>query len=340
MNQPRPAYWLKHFRNESQAAIFPSVVCAELRILLDQAEQQAKSDLVRKRVRQVGDAFGVTEQFVAMQEARDHVNRMAFSSGSGAMALLTALQKFRKAREDFVAYTRKIQSEQPLLIAPFIVDDYLRNDPTVNALASMTGKSESGNLRPDPPSLLWSYGAASGEIAELTARIAAVRRDGRELAINGGMAGPLKPERQIAGLTYSVALPEPWQSQVEPVQWHRVTWSDDAARVLKISGTKDTALFQWCALEGATFALAQVKMRGRVSPSGVAMLTIGWLDAQQRHLGMTVIRLPEGEWSDWQTLRQAAKAPAEAFWVGVGIRIQHQLKDDWVEVKEFSLKAK
>jgi hypothetical protein len=331
MNQPGPAYWLKHYRNESQATIFPSAVCAELRILLEQAEQHAQSDLVRKRVRQIGDAFGVTERFVAIQEARDRVSRLALSAGADSVALLTVLQRFQKARTDFVAYTRKLQTEQSLLIAPFIMDDYLRNDPTANALAAME----------DPASLMRaSQGAAEGrELAELAASIAAVQRDGRELAINGGLAGALKPERQSAGLTYSVALPEPWQSRVEPVQWHRVAWSGDAARVLKISGTKDTAVFQWCALDGVTFALAQAEMRGRVSSSGVAMLTIGWLDSQQRHLGTTVIRLPEGEWHGWQTLRQAAKAPAGAVWVGVGIRIQHQLKDDWVEVKEFSLRA-
>jgi hypothetical protein len=336
-----------------------------LRILLEQAEQRAKSDLVRKRVRQVGDAFGVTERFVAMQETRDRVNRLAFdgrrktegggrrtedpaslmrASQGAAEELAAALAEFISTRSEFVRYTQALQAEQPLLIAPFIMDDYLRNDPTASAVAKAMADSSrrSASGEEDFASLMRaSQGAAEGrELAELAASIAAVQRDGRELAINGGLAGPLKPERQSAGLTYSVALPEPWQSRVEPVQWHRVAWSGDAARVLKISGTKDTAVFQWCALDGATFALAQAEMRGRVSSSGVAMLTIGWLDSQQRHLGTTVIRLPEGEWHGWQTLRHAAKAPAGAVWVGVGIRIQHQLKDDWVEVKEFSLKAK
>ena len=85
MNQPGPSYWLKHYRNESQAAIFPSAVCAELRGVLDEARRQAKSDLVRTRVRQVGDAFGVTERFVAMQEAREGLNRLALSIQAGGL---------------------------------------------------------------------------------------------------------------------------------------------------------------------------------------------------------------------------------------------------------------
>ena len=37
MRQPGHPYWLKHYRNDSQADLFPSAVCAELRQLLDDA---------------------------------------------------------------------------------------------------------------------------------------------------------------------------------------------------------------------------------------------------------------------------------------------------------------
>jgi hypothetical protein len=335
INQPGSSYWLKHFRNESQAVVFPSSVCHELRGILNEAQQRANSNLVRSRVKQVSDAFGVTERFVTMQEARERTIRLALIADSDPKENLSALQRYRLARKVFVAYTKKLQTDQPMLIAPFAMDDYLRHDPSANTLVSIMRRKEGGVW--DRKSIVEL--GIDNYLVTLVTSIAAVQHDGRELVINGSLTGLQKPERRIAGLTYSVAMPEPWQSRVEPVQFHQAELSDGAPHVLKISGTKDTSVFQWCALDDATFALGQVMMRGRVSCSGVAMLTLGWLDAQHRHLGTTVIRLPEGEWSDWHALRQATAAPVGAAWVGIGVRIQHQLKDDWVEVKNFSLKV-
>jgi hypothetical protein len=177
------------------------------------------------------------------------------------------------------------------------------------------------------------------EFMELWGKLQAVAARGEELAINGSLAGPTKLERRIAGLTFGVALPDPWLSQVEPSQHHRAGLVEDMPGVLRIGGSKDTQVFQWVESGNYTFARVQAKIRGRVSVSGVAMLTLGWLDAQHRHLGTTVMRLPEGEWPEWVTLVQAGAAPAGAVWVGIGIRVQHQAKDDWVEVTELSLRA-
>lgn len=52
-----------------------------------------------------------------------------------------------------------------------------------------------------------------------------------------------------------------------------------------------------------------------------------------------MMRLPGGLWPTWVTLRQGARAPAKAAWVGVGIRVQHQAPGDWVEADDFSLRG-
>jgi hypothetical protein len=75
MRQTGPSYWLKYYRNQSQTALFPPAVCAELRTLLNDAAKQADSDVVRQRVAFVSDSFRVTEHFVAFQAARDALSR-------------------------------------------------------------------------------------------------------------------------------------------------------------------------------------------------------------------------------------------------------------------------
>jgi hypothetical protein len=307
MKQPGRSYWLKHYRNESQAAVFPSAVCRELKGILDEALAQAKSEIVRIRVQQVSDAFGVTQRFVAMQEARDALTRLALAGEAKDEDLLAALNRFRVMRESFVTYTERLQREQPLLVGPFRMVDYLLNDPTANALARVKEGSSSG---------------------------------GDELIANPELRGPLQSARVIAGLAYKVALPAPWQSKVEPSEHQTAGIKAGQPGVLFIGGSKDAEVFQWAALGQRSFVRAQVQLRGRVSESTVVVLTLSWLDANHRHLKMAAVRLPEGEWPAWVDLVQAAEAPTGTAWVGLSLTIRHQAKDDWIEAKGFSLRAR
>jgi len=77
MAQPPPADWLKHYRSETQAVLFPSSECVKLRAMLAQARALAKGENIRQRVEFVSAAFGVTERFVAFCEAKAEVSRLA-----------------------------------------------------------------------------------------------------------------------------------------------------------------------------------------------------------------------------------------------------------------------
>jgi hypothetical protein len=341
MRQSGRAYWLKHFRNESQAAIFPSAVCRELRAILREARQQAKADVVSRRVQQVSDAFGVTERFVAMQEARDTLNRLVLASEVRPVDSWAAVTHFRAIRQGFIRYTLRLMADQPMLIAPFFMEDYLRHDPTANALARLMEKSGSSlNPASGSPDFSARMLQSDADLLQLWKGLHAIRVLGVEVAVNGKLLGPVTPPRRIAGLEYSVALPPGWQSRVEPSQFHQALIINGADGVLRVIGSKDTQVFQWIDLQKYQFAQAQVQVRGQVSPSGVVTLILGWLDRQNRHLGLTVMRLPEGHWPDWTALTQAAVAPSGAFSVGIGMRIQHQEADDWVEIRGFSLRVK
>jgi hypothetical protein len=386
MHQAGAAYWLKHYRNESQAEVFPSSVCRELRGYLDEAQRIAEGKNPKSkiqnpklldRVRLVSDAFGVTERFVAMQEARDALNRRVLEAearrteAGGRMTedlkagkregrkaetieeIARALDGFLTTRKAFLDYLEGLKTGELPALAPFEVRDYTDHDPTVNALIVLgqliaeqadDGKTPAARVGFHPSVALAAKLPRGWE--RLT------RADVKtwpDLCRNGAMEGSLIPGRRIAGLEYGVTLPASWVSYVEPAEKHRAVFTAEGSstdgssplpnpRTLRISGTTDTAVLQWNpAVEGA-FYLAQVTMRGSVGPSCAATLTFGWLDAEKRNLGWTIMRLPEGQWSEPVTLSQGAFAPPGAAYVGVGVRIEHQAENDWVEVSDFRLR--
>ncbi len=149
MAQPGPPYWLKHYRNQSQAVVFPESAVRELRSMLDAAQRDAWFGRTRARVQQVSAAFGVTERFLAFQEARDRLKRLALAPSPGgaavAAAVLTdALDVYLGARREFIRYTTELQSADPLAVLSFGWDDYLKDDPVPVALFAIQRTKPTG----------------------------------------------------------------------------------------------------------------------------------------------------------------------------------------------------
>ncbi len=344
MRQPGHSYWLKHFRNESQADLFPSVVCAELRELLDEAGRLARRSKVQARVALVSDAFGVTERFVRMDEMRARLSRETLTKRLAGRAGGELLGVYLDARFDFIRYSKETTARQPLAFSQILYQDFLRNDPTLAAAAvlgagvSATPHAEANRLgvaRPGRPEL----GVADGLAF---ARAVAVGGTTERLP-DGGLEGSCRPERRIAGLPYGIALPGGWQSQVEPTRTHVGEVTTAAARGgaagLRISGAINTTVFQWLPAKAGQLYVASVQARGHVTSSNAVFLTFGWLDAQGRHLGESMAaRLPDGTWPDWVQLQQGARAPVGTAWVGIGVHLQNQMRGDWAEFDDFSLR--
>jgi len=331
MNQPGDAYWLKFYRNETQAILFPPSVCRELRGYLQEAASLISTRSVRARVQQVSDAFEVTERFVAMQTGRDRLNREVLSRTGTSERVTQLLLAFLESREAFVGYTRALQTLQPLLIAPFKMSDYTLHDPVVNTLVWLHE-----NLGTKGQALPLAL-AARAEIKPIWEELSEPRRS---IVRNGSLLGDLIEPRMIAGLSYGVALPKPWISKVEPAEHFYASFKGEEPRTLRLSGSINTSIFQWRPLGQAEFALGGVVIRGQLSPSSSAYLTLAWLDAEHRHLGLTRMLLPTGQWPDWVELSQGGMPPENAAWVGVGLVLRNQRDGDWVEVKEFKLEVR
>ncbi len=337
MHQVGAPYWLKHYRNDSQAGVFPSAVCRDLRQLLDEATRRSVSTVVRDRVRLTSDAFGLTERLVAFEAVRDQVSRTVLQRDKSWRELAHELGAYLSARRELIRFADALRRDSPLAIAPFGWDDYLKNDPLsaalfrIRDLADSTGERTAANVE----LAKW----AEPIVSALWPAIQSAKSD-VVLERNGQFSGELIPARRIASLDYGLSLPKEWISKVEPSQNFRAELSGiSTSRVLRVSGTKDTMLFQWNALPNTGLVQGSVRLKGHVSSGTSVSVMVGWLDTKERNVGFKSFRLPDGDWSDSVTLEVAGLAPAAAVWVGVGLRIQNQILGDWVEMTNFRLRA-
>ena len=338
ISQPGPSYWLKHFRNDSQATVFPAAVCRELRHFLDEATRLNASDVVRDRIRLVREAFGVTERFVALEETRDQVSRVVLKREQNWRTVATELRSYLTARRELIRYAEALRRESPLAIAPFGWDDYLKNDPLAAALFSIRDAADAAGKRAAASAELSSW--TEPMVSALWPAILSAKSD-VALERNGQFSGSFVPARRIAGLDYSLSLPAVWTSRVEPSQFFQAGMSGSGSpRLLRIAGTKDTMIFQWNPLITRGLQQGSVVLKGHVSPGTSVSVMVGWLDAKERNVGFKSFRLPDGDWRDPVALEVAGLAPEQAVWVGVGLRIQNQVQGDWVEMMDFRLRGK
>ncbi len=313
MRQDGASYWLKHYRNESQAAVFPPAVCAELRGLLDRAAEAAADDaMVAARVRLTSDAFAVTERFVEFDAARARLMRTVIAATAGDAAARDRLPRVRaaeaEARARFEGTYRETRSSQPLSISTHQVGDYLRSDWGPAAEWVMAGRGEPTGL---------------------------------ELLDEPRWAGEASGASMIAGLPFRVPLPGRWEGRSEPWEGLKSDLRDDdeGGRLLRLENHKTSMIHQSVALPNIGEFAASMRMRGRIGLSSRALLRVTWYGLDQRELpGEMAVGLMEGEWRDWVRVMVTARAPDEAVYAAVSLHIRNQQRGDWLEVARPSLR--
>jgi len=312
--QGEPVYWLKHYRNDSQAALFPPEVRRRLRSHLTAAERVAASDpTAAARVAISSAAFRVSERYLEMQEAREALARAviaADTNGNFDHAALSRLRNTdREARAAFTSTLAEVRTTQPLALAPRIPIDFERSD-----------------WGPSADRLLASDDALSTEA--------------RELLQDPEWRGPRLPDLHLAGLLYGPGLTQGWRARTEPREGLLTTLrdpGDGGPRTLRFKHNKTTGVDQAVALPFPGRGLAESELSGEISLTNQVIFRVLWYAADHTLLREDARQMPPGTWRNAR-LRVPLDPPASAAFVGIALNIQHQQAGDWLEWRRPSIR--
>ena len=318
LNQPRPSYWIKYFKDEHQHLLFPVEVRQRLRDLLVAAEQAANTDLTRRRVAYFSTAFAVTEAFCSWEEAKDRLSRLALLPEVDQVALKEAWSQLDEGETRLQQIHGRVVKEAPLAVKAPILAEYLRNDPRKRAAWRLKNSSMAK-----------------------TALAALKGPDSLEHSGNELLADPsvrqvsIKPPRGSMDLDWVTA--GAWRGHGEPYETRRVTLESGGIR---FTGCKQETFSQLTKAEPGKWYVARVKARAKVSPGNMSFAILAFQDEAGRGIGLGAVdRLPVGEYTDEVELVVWAQAPANAKWVGLGVRALNQVGDDFVAYRDFSLQV-
>ncbi len=299
LNQPKPAYWLKYFKDEHQYLLFPPAVRRGMQAQLAEAAALARSRIVRQRVEFARQAFAVMDAFCLFNEAREELARALLENGPDAARIAELVRAEQEARGEFEAIHRTTRRQAPLAVQAEILPEYVRHDPA-------------GSWR---------------------------QRDGRagpELLLDPKLERvAIKPPADFTSLDWTESAD--WRGSGEPFEMRQI--EARAAGTIRFSGCKQEMLWQWRPGDPLQRYAASVRVRAKVSPGNVTFLILNFADKDARPLGYGVVdRLPVGEWSSAVGLFAAGPAPAGTAFVGMGIRVLNQVDGDYAEFSGFSLR--
>ncbi len=343
LNQPKPSYWIKYYKDEHQHLLFPPDVRQKLRALLASARRASTTELTRKRVEFFSKAFTMTEAFCEWEESKERLSRLALPSEPAQGQLREAWMNFSDSDKRLKLVQARVTKEAPLAVKAKILGDYERNDPRRRAAWRL---KEAPNV----------------ERATLNIeRATPLRLSGKELLADTSLA-QLRINPPVGAMDLEWVVAGAWRGHGEPYQTRRVSilQKPDGGSLL-MQGCKQETFSQFTAAEPGKWYVARVKLRARVSPGNMTFLILNFQDEARWSLGMGAVdRLPEGEWGLGTRLREATarqaedrgqmtdqdvelvvwtQAPAKAKWVGLGVRALNQVGADYAAFSGFSLQA-
>jgi hypothetical protein len=333
--QPGPPLWLRFFRDDDQAWIYPPARRGEMRVALDRAAGLAASAVTRARVGLVADAFSVTTAFWEFCATRETLGRLA-QEGARPELVMEAWRRHAAAREAWVRRFGEVRARQPLALAPQELALYLRNRPDGRAAGELLRTPAGRGLLAEDGLLARVHlGAEPAELAE-------VLQSGRETLVDPSWAGvTIRPwPHPAAG--YWTTTDGAWLGAGEPWEGRRVEWAGPGAagRRLRFAGCRTEDVSQWTeAVPGGLYA-ATARVRARTSPGTATFLIVSFLDANGRHLGVGhVDRLAPAREVQEATLCVLQRAPATARFVGYAVRVLNQVAGDFAEFSAASLRC-
>ena len=333
LNQPKPSYWIKYFKDEHQHLLFPADVRQKLQGLLAAAKAAATTDLTRRRVEFFTQAFAVTDAFCAWQEAKERLSRAALPQEPDQDAIKGAWRALNESEARLKLVHAKVAKESPLAVKATILGDYERNDPRRRAAMRLkAAKAEGGKLKAEDPEPTTN----PTSIPEDWTSAFSFQVSGFPLRLSGIelLRDPALAQLQIRPPTGSMDLEwvmgGQWRGHGEPYETRRVSvekpetgnlkpegsgnisglrsqvsglsadpqvsgFRSQVSASLVMRGCKQETFSQLTTAEPGKWYAARVKVRGKVSPGNMTFLILNFQDEAGRALGLGVVdRLPVG----------------------------------------------
>ena len=333
--QPGPPLWLRYYQDEDQSYVYTPAQRAGLREQLVLAERAAVTDAVRARVAFTRAAFALTEAFAEFCAARARAHRLS-RDGAEPPALVGAWKAYRTAAADFTRLHDELRRDRPLALGPQDLQIYLRNQPDGRVVRALLRTDEGRTALRGAEYLAEVYlGATEAQLSTLLAHNAEVLLDPNWTL--------MKPPPPLTSAVVDWTAPgATWHGEGEP--WEGRTLElrpgPDGRKIFRMAGCRTDGIGQWVAATPNALYLATAKIRARSSPGTATYLIVNFLDANWRHLGIGhVDRLTADASAVQETeLTVIVRAPPNARFVGVGLRAQNQVNDDFVEFSEVSLR--
>lgn len=335
LQQPKPAYWLRYFKDDHQRLLFPPEVRAELRHLLETAAAQARTPRVRERVEMVRRAFALTGLFCRHDETRETLNRKLFSgTATPTQDLREVLTDYDQTRVLLLSELARLKREHPLALRADFIGDYSREDPRSVAWAELARRGVIVPLSADAVKMIFAdRGPQPGE----------VRASGREVLQDRSLDTVQTRSSHPFTLVDWTTQTRPWHGRSEPFATLRrhLLPQPDGSRHLHFMGANQEAFYQHIrgVTPGALYH-GRARVRAKVSPGNMTYLTVYFGDKDGRHVNWgTSQRLPVGDWSDGVELQVLLRAPATAVTVHYALCTYWQVDDDFAEWSDFSLQV-
>ncbi len=296
MQQPLPADWIKYFNDPGQAELFPPDVCARLEELLIAAETLA------------------SEHAAQDPQAIRFVDRVRLARDAFAVT---------RAFSEFYHLAKELGAKQ----APGD-DELAALDRKRDRVRSMEGQMHRRPGLLETRTLMDPSARALKPADAATLVLEETFGDELWVADMWGIDAALQP-----GIHHD--RPGSWSVRMrhtEAMHLRRyVADTEDPAR-LRVEGSTHFSLFQWIPVEAGRRYLIHADVRGQVSPGGRVALLSEWRDTDGAPMQVFAEdRLPVGA-HDWLTLALSLQPPSGAEWLYVGIKVDFQYLDDWIEL--------
>lgn len=244
LNQPKPSYWIKYFKDEHQHLLFPTEVRQKMSDLLAAAKKAAATELTRRRVGFFTQAFAVTDAFCVWQEAKDRLSRLALLPEPDQVALKDAWRVLNGSEARLKEVHAQVTKEAPLAVKATILGDYERNDPRRRAAWRMRGTEDRGQRTEDgitsggPASLRagsgdlksgpQGRGPSSDSISNFRSQVSGLLPSGKEL-LKDAVLAQLRIRPPTGSMDLEWVTGGPWRGHGEPYETRRVSVEPRAA---------------------------------------------------------------------------------------------------------------